>query len=567
MKRTAAWTLIGVLLWAMLPQPARGQDTVFPLPAPLYVLAADQTLNQIDPISGAVTPVSPPGQPVMDFDIAPDGAWYVYRTLTNNAVIVSEIGGGSGYVLQFDEYVPPQPTRGGTITWSPDAAAIAYTVLEGVRIARLGAGEYGEAVTDTVPGAWVELYWAGPGILVASDVRAAVAVIEWQDGRWLTRPGDLPARPQPAVMSFLEADGVTLDDYRTVPGTAGALAFDWGPLRPPLVETMSLPANLYFIAHDPVQVPQVWVLPKDNALPRVITAEPSGVTGYSVSPDQQRIAYVNLGHRLIVAEMGGLNRRELAQIDESGSSGVLDWSPDGTQIAYDDGRGIWVVPADGSQPPRIVAQSTFSEDNPIDVRVLRSPQWNTDGSKLLIGIGFYEGGTLGSVDVNTGSVTDLSTEGSVSEGIWTTDGRVITWAAGWGYTVPGLYLLTTDLPPGILIDARHAVFGAAQGADGRVYAAVGSTVTMGPQALTLWGANSAGPLLTPLFAGTPGGFIEQPQIAPPSGSAPLMVAGLDTTVEAQFRYERGDLLLLIPEQSTTLRVQTPGLVWRIQWGN
>ncbi|MBI5960253.1 MAG: hypothetical protein HY866_16050 [Chloroflexi bacterium] len=559
--------LISVCAGGMLPQQARAQDPIFPLPAPLYILMADQTVSRIDPVSGELSVVSPEGQPVIDFDISPDGVWYVYRTSSNNAVVVSEITGSSGYVLQFDEYVPPASSLWQTIAWSPDASAIAYTVPEGIRIARLSASDYGEALFDTVPGTFVELYWAAPGVLAASDLQANVTVIEWQNGAWITWPGGLPARPQPAVMSFLTPDGVTLENYLSVPGTKGILYFDWGPLLPYTVEAMVLPYDLYFIAEDTAGIGQVWQWPKTNAPARMITSETGEIGGYSLSPDQQQIVYIT-NSRVIAAGIDGANRRELGQIDEGGTSGDLDWSPDGTQIAYDDGRGIWITPADGSQPARIVAQTTYSDESPVDVRVLRSPQWSPDGTRLLVVIGFYEGSALGIVDVNTGTLTELRTGFSSSYARWTIEGKVITWAAGWGYTSPGLYLLDPNAPMVALLDERYAVLNAMQGDNGMWYALVGSTTGMGPQFLRVWAAESLGTEFAPLFDNLVGGFMDSPQIAPPPFNwvGPLLVAGIDSAVDPEYRYQRGDLLLLIPAQGTIFRVQTPGLVWRVQWG-
>lgn len=98
-------------LMALLAQvplaPAHAQDaSVFPLPADLYILTSEQRVLRIDAVTGEQTPVSPEGQPVAAFDIAPGGGWYAYRTLDTQAVIVSALSGLSGFVVEFDQPLP-----------------------------------------------------------------------------------------------------------------------------------------------------------------------------------------------------------------------------------------------------------------------------------------------------------------------------------------------------------------------------------------------------------------------------------------------------------------------------
>jgi hypothetical protein len=127
-------SIIVLLAVSAIPGLAFAQDTVFPLPADLYILTSDQMIVRVDATNGGQTIISPPDQPVTDFAIAPDGAWYIYRTSANNAVIVAQIDNISGFVLEFDVPMPLEPT-GQSIVWSPDASAVAYLVQGGVRIA------------------------------------------------------------------------------------------------------------------------------------------------------------------------------------------------------------------------------------------------------------------------------------------------------------------------------------------------------------------------------------------------------------------------------------------------
>ena len=150
------------------------QNAAFPLPAPLYILTSEGVVLAVDPETGGQTQISSDQQIVSDFSISPDGAWYAYRTEVNNAVIVSRIDGLGGFVLEFD--VPPAPVlgRGQTITWTHDAAKLAYIVPDGVRIAQLGREELGDDAFRTIIG--------GPWVDVAWEFRSTSALIVTTDG-------------------------------------------------------------------------------------------------------------------------------------------------------------------------------------------------------------------------------------------------------------------------------------------------------------------------------------------------------------------------------------------------
>jgi hypothetical protein len=98
-----------------------------------------------------------------------------------------------------------------------------------------------------------------------------------------------------------------------------------------------------------------------------------------------------------------------------------------TLVAYSDQRGLWILPADGSDPPRLLVQSQRGDDpqnmNVNEIRVYFNPRWSPDGTQLLIGIGFFEGSVLGVVDVASGEVTELG-QIIASRGRWTADGRI-----------------------------------------------------------------------------------------------------------------------------------------------
>jgi WD40 repeat protein len=564
--------LAAVAVWAAPRAPSHAQQTVFPLPAPLYILTSQHAVIRIDPATGGQTAISSAEQPVADFDISPDGAWTVYRTTANNAVVVSQIGGGSGYILEFGESALPQSSAAQTIAWSPDASVMAYIVPEGVRIAEPGAGEYGEALFSTIQGPWIELYWIDPHTLIASDQAGQTTRISGSYEHWSVEfASGVPARPQPPVPSFLSPQGVMLGNDVAVPGTAGALAFDWGPPPLPVMASMSLPADLFFLAPDLAGVIQVWRLPRTNQPAYAVTAGSSPVTAYAVAPDQGRIAYA-AGGRLVTASLDGSDRRELAQLESTDFvTRHIAWSPDRTQIATHDSRGLWVVSADGGRLPRLVVSNNLRTTDAGETRVYSSPEWSPDGMRLLVTVGFYEGSLLGVVDVSTGSVVDLR-GASADSCLWTGDGRVLAWSWSWGYQVPGLYLLdpaAPDAPAAVVLGARYPVVTTAQGPDGRWYATVSSVADVGPRFLRVWAADAPGGPFAPLYGDTAGGFVDSaPQIAVPGSDqgGPILVAGLRSTLyDPQQAIFTGDLVVVDMQHGAAVQVQTSGRVSDVQW--
>lgn len=541
---------------AALSVPAYAQAGVFPLPAPLYILTADHAVLRIDPVGGGQTPISLPGQPVADFDIAPDGIWWVYRTADNGMIIVNQIGGQSGFVLEFDTYSAPVSGPAQTIAWSPDGSAIAYIVPEGVQIAYLGGGLYGEPVTGLVQGAWSELYWEGLDALIVSDSAGATTRITGGYERWtIAAASGIPARPQPNVPSYLAATGVMLDAQTAVPGTAGALAFDWGPLPLPTITGRALPADLTYIAPDATGIDQVWRLPRTGEPPQPVTRDVDPVIGYGFSPDGARIAYI-AGDALLVAGADGASAQQLALLQIEVGAPQPRWSPDSAQIAYYDQRGVWIVPADGSAAPRLVAQSVpFTEGtSPADVRFYNDPRWSPEGTRLLLGVGFWEGAGLGVLDLISGTLAELQGPMSTA-GLWTGDGRVLTWSWYQTYSQPALYVVDPAQPEAdpVPLIANQPVWDVTRGADGAWYALVSPPATMGPQFLYVWRAASLSSAFSPLYPGLAGGFAQGGVLI--AGDGQVLIAGLQPLVAEDYYSGRGALVLIDPGAGTSVRVQ------------
>lgn len=568
MRRPLLFTMALVLALIAPTLTTLAQATAFPLPASLYILTSDGMLLYIDPATGAQTEISNPNQPVADFDVAPDGAWVAFRTADEGMVIVSQIAGQSGYVLEFDSAPAPASGPAQTIAWSPDAAALAYIVPGGVRIAYPGAGLYGEPQIGLVQGDWHELYWESIDTLIVSDATGSTTRISGEFERWMIQPAsEMPVRPQPVVASYLAAEGVMLGNQVAVPGTAGALAFDWGPLPPEDVTGYVMPASLYAIAPDRSGTDQVWRVPASGEPAQPITADVDPVTGYGVHPDGTRIAYV-AGDALIVQDAGGASQ-QLALLElESSLAPSPQWSPDGTQIAFHDQRGVWIVPAGGAQPPRLIAQSVpFTEQtSPAETRFYFNPRWSPDGTRLLLGVGMWEGAILGVADLTTNALTELPTT-ITGDGAWTADGQhILAWSAYFAYSEPGLFLIDPalpDTPPTTLISVMP-VSDVTHDAAGAWYALVSETAQMGPRFLRVWHTATLDNPFGPLFAETAGGFAEYPRLA--ADGAQVVIAGVQPQTQEQFTQGSGELRLIDMDTNTTLRLSALYPAHALQWG-
>lgn len=551
---------------------ARAQEGAFPLPAPLYILTSQHELIYVDPANGGQTVISSPGQPIADFDIAPDGEWVVYRTPANNLVVVTQLTGNSGYVLEFSDAPPPDSSPAQTIAWSPDAARIAYTVPGGVRIAELGAGDYGAPLFSTVQGPWIELYWADSLTLIASDASGNATRISGTQDAWaLAAAPDVAARPQPPVPSYLAAGGVVRDGNVLVPGTAGALAFDWGPLPPPVVAApdgiIALPADLTFLAADAAGVTQVWRLARAGGPPQALTASATPVAGYGLAPSGDRIAYAS-GGALVVARLDGAEQRTLAALEGDIRPPHPAWSPDGTRLTYHDERGLWVAPADGSSPPRLIAQNVLFAENvsPGDVRVYFDPQWSPDGTRLLVGVGFWEGATIAVLDAGTGAELFMANV-VTSDSAWTDDGRVLAWVSSWGYQTPGLTLSDPAAPaesPRELLASGTAVLDVCRSEAGVWYALVATSAEIGPQYVRVLAAPALDGRYAPLAAGA-GGFASAPQLGVAGQGEPVIVAGLRGMTYGEDGRAAGSLVLLDMLTGQMIQVRTAGPVSEVRW--
>lgn len=162
-----------------------------------------------------------------------------------------------------------------------------------------------------------------------------------------------------------------------------------------------LPRSLYFINRDAGGVWQIFRLDVDGHTLHQITFEPLSVDAYDVSPADGSVAYVT-NNQLYLADASGAGRRLLIDggpVDDSNrwtnSVGTPVWSPDGQSLAYSHGGLSFLNLSTGAMNKVLQNQIDTSPGFPL-VKELYAPRaYSADGSKLLIDIGYYEGGTYG----------------------------------------------------------------------------------------------------------------------------------------------------------------------------
>ena len=182
------------------------------------------------------------------------------------------------------------------------------------------------------------------------------------------------------------------------------------------------------------------------------------------SPDGTQVAYQGNDGIFVVASLGGAPRR-VVQIDTtalslgSGSftslTGVA-WSRDGTQLAYTRySGGLFVVPVAGGEPVRVAAPDQSA-----------SSAWAPDGSHVAVSAGnptfAFGTGYFGNVGISSiwvvpvvgGRAIRITDDASLNASPqWSTDGRTLYWVSDRGGS--------RDIYQ-VRVDRRYAPIGAAQ---------------------------------------------------------------------------------------------------------
>lgn len=245
-----------------------------------------------------------------------------------------------------------------------------------------------------------------------------------------------PASPDPnkvgtAVAATLTAlvpgpvEGNPTATAPTVPSTASATA--------PTTDgsTGSLSRTFYYLAPDGEGLTQVFRIEKDGTTQRPITAETVSVTDYDVSLVDGSVAYV-ANNQLLYINADGSERRVLVDggtVDPNNpfistiSSPVF--SLDGQTLAYGY-KGLQIYSFSVDESELVIENEIEDAGGGLFVpRELYEPErYSPDGTKLLINLGYYEGGSSAVYYPETNALVRL--EGGEGAFIW---GDANEWSA------------------------------------------------------------------------------------------------------------------------------------------
>jgi len=202
-RRIAIFSLLILLV-----VPAYAQNDGFNLPAALYVLTNDGSIQRYGQGAEGISTVSPADQFIIDFGVAPDDVWIAYRT--ENALTLLNRTTEESYLIESDlASVPTVRGRGDTVAWSPQGDAIAVTTLYGGRI-------YINSIPSDTPanwtftpldlreGAFLQLLWSPDGRFLAAEVEDNIWWIYRRDGQNMQLTSAIPSAVGAAWASNFE---------------------------------------------------------------------------------------------------------------------------------------------------------------------------------------------------------------------------------------------------------------------------------------------------------------------------------------------------------------------------
>ena len=183
--------LISLSLLALL-SPTAAQDALN-LPADLYVLLNEGRVERYGTGASGVRTVTPDGEFVLDFGVAPDGNWMAYRT--QEALFLTDLHSGYSSALDTDADFPATRGEGDTVAWSPQGDAIAYTTRGGARVYFLSNPGVNIVtfIIELREGPFSHLSWSPSGRYIAAEAADNVWWVYRRDGASLNLASAIPS--------------------------------------------------------------------------------------------------------------------------------------------------------------------------------------------------------------------------------------------------------------------------------------------------------------------------------------------------------------------------------------
>ncbi len=170
------------------------------LPAPLYVLTNEGIVQRYRPSEAGLKAITPLNTFVVDFRLAPDDNWLTYRT-PDGLWLTNLYRDDSPHQLEgASAGVPPIRGHGDTIAWSPQADALAYTTLTGVRVHFFTSGVFADVAIDSIS----HLVWSPDGRYLAAENADNAWWIYRRDTDAMTLTSVIPASDGAAWVGLTE---------------------------------------------------------------------------------------------------------------------------------------------------------------------------------------------------------------------------------------------------------------------------------------------------------------------------------------------------------------------------
>lgn len=300
--RRLGFIIVGLLLLVSLsPQAQDGLN----LPTELYVLLNQGVIERYGLGTSGVQQVTPEGDFVLDFRVAPDNTWIAYRTQDGLFLKNMFTEDTPRQIEDARAGVPPTRGRGETMAWSNASDALAYTTEYGGRVHFFREGVFADMTTPDLR----NLVWSPNGTYLAAEAGGDV----W----WIYR-----------------RDGTVMNLAAAIPGAKGA---DWLSDNELVFAPLDGGLVLLDLANNNTQTPLLNASQR-YFLPKVINdSEIVVFAGELTSARLQRVT-LNAG----------------SVIEEDAADGAVDltsarWSPsEGLLIIFQGGALALVDPASGS---------------------------------------------------------------------------------------------------------------------------------------------------------------------------------------------------------------------------